>query len=326
MKRVFLILLLAAGWTPRPAAASPSYDAAFAAQIKTIQSRLQSMGHGYYARKEWNDLFYELDLMADEAERQGRPEYLVQINLLTAMIHADMFKDYDRAASILVSTKEKYSKLSDPVMRRVYGQLAGVYARQGNDAAIQKLIQEFKASPAYDPEDYGFQGGWGREVPLVLTRPSAGLNESITVTTMRTARERAVLAPGNRMPDFQVVTTDGRTARISDFRGRVLLVDFWVSAWEVWRRELPYLRSTYARYRPQGFEVLGVCMDRDATTARDFIRASRMDWPQVVGNTEVPRQLRIFGEATNFLLDRDGVIVGRDLKGAELVEAIKRSL
>jgi len=63
-----------------------------------------------------------------------------------------------------------------------------------------------------------------------------------------------------------------------------------------------------------------------AEVSKDFLRAYSMTWPQVTPDPALLRKLGIFGEATSFLIDQNGQIVGRDLKGTQLTDAVKRTL
>ena len=93
-----------------------------------------------------------------------------------------------------------------------------------------------------------------------------------------------------------------------------------------WRQHLPYLVDTYKRYRQQGFEIVGVALSPDSPELDSFIRRHGMTWRNVVGDRRLPSRYGIFGEATSFLLDRDGIIIGRNLRGAELTRALVESL
>jgi len=94
----------------------------------------------------------------------------------------------------------------------------------------------------------------------------------------------------------------------------------------VWRRDLPNVKNAYQRYHPDGFEIIGIFMGRDVDAWRRFLREQRISWPQIAGNRSIPAQYGIFGEARNFLLNQNGVIVGRDLRGADLAEMIRQTL
>ncbi len=291
-----------------------------------LLSRLQAMGHGYFTQAEWADALSRLNDMLEQAERKQAHDELIDLRVIQAMVYSDMRSEHQRAIDLLRQTLSEYRDRPYDNVRRVYVKLAEVYARVGDEAAIGALIEGFRDSRHYDPTDYGYEGGLGRDVPLAVTRPRVGGSESITVTTMQKFKQQARFAPGQLLPDFAAIDVEGNALQLSDFRGQVVLVDFYVPEWTVWKRDLPNLKSVYRRYHPYGFEIIGVYMRRDVEVLRRFVRANNMDWPQIGGDMTIPAQYGIFGEARNFLIDPTGVIIGRDLRGSDLVEAIRHAL
>ncbi len=296
------------------------------AEINSLLSRLQSMGHGYYSEAEWKDVFDQINGMAQKAESAQAWDTLVEVNLIKAMVLSDMVKDYNGAVTVLKDTKSRYAKLGAKNVGKVYVREAEVYSKIGDDEAIRELIAEFKASPYYDPEDYSYSGGWGPGDPLTVRRPGSKGDDSVSVSTMEMYRHRARFAPGRYFPDFKAIDTNGREINLPGYRGKVVLLDFWATGWEPWKRALPQLLSTYSRYASQGFEIIGVNIERNPQGLNEFLKANGMAWPQIVNDTKLTKELGIFGEATSFLLDKNGQIVGRNLSGADLVEAVKKTL
>ncbi len=291
-----------------------------------LLSRLKSMGHGYYTRAEWDRALSELYELIDRADNARAHGDLIELRVIQAMVYSDMRSDHQRAIEVLAGTLERYRDEPHPNIRRVYVKLAEVNSQLGRYTDIADLIEDFRKSRHYDPADYHYEGGWGREVPLAVTRPHVGGSESITVTTMQKFKQQARFAPGQTMPDFASVDMDGRPISLSDLRGQVVLVDFYVPEWFVWRRDLSNLKSAYRRYNPAGFEIIGIYMRRDEDALRRFMRANDIKWPQISGASDIAARYGIYGEARNFLIDRNGVIVGRDLRGSDLVEAIRRAI
>jgi glutathione peroxidase-family protein len=82
----------------------------------------------------------------------------------------------------------------------------------------------------------------------------------------------------------------------------------------------------YRSYGSRGFEIVGFNVAPATAVSKDFLRAYSMTWPQVTTDPGLLKKLGIFGEATSFLIDQNGQIVGRDLKGSELTDAVKRTL
>jgi peroxiredoxin len=295
-------------------------------EVNALLSRLQSMGHGYFSDAEWKDVYQQVEAMSVKAEQAGAWESLVDIRLIKSMMLSDMRRDYKGALAVLEDTRQRYDNLKLKNMGRVFVREAEVYSKLGDEEAIVRLIAEFKKSPYYDPQNYAYSGGWGREVPLSITRPGARGNDSVSVSTMEMFRNRAKYAPGKSFPDFEFVDSQGNTRRLSEYQGNVVLLDFWATGWEPWKQALPQLLSTYSRYRKDGFEVLGINLERDRAGAEAFVDSQKLPWPQALGQPQIATKFGIFGEATSFLIGQNGQIIDRNLSGADLVQAVKTAL
>lgn len=293
------------------------------ADRRALLSRVQTMSHGYHSEAEWTDVFRRLNDLQSAAARANRPEEVVELNLLEAMILADMRRSPERAQALLEQTIKEYYARPIRNLRRAYVQLSELHARRGDENAITELIRQFQQSPHFDPVAYPFSGGAGPDDPLVVTRPRAQGRDSITVTAMERFRQQARVAPGRHMPELTGVDMQGRSVRLSDLRGRVVLVDFWFPEWTAWQRELPHLLSVYRRYQPTGFEVIGIPLGRDTSALLQYAQRQGMPWPQWRVDPAVPARFGIFGDASNILIDTHGVIMGHNLRGPELDAALQ---
>ena len=213
-----------------------------------------------------------------------------------------------------------------PQVQRLYTQLARVYARQGDQVALDRLLAGYKESPAFDPEIYSIAGGVGPNDPIKIVRPASPGQGSTTVTAMQGQRSNAALAPGASFPAISGTTLSGQTVGLGNYRGRVVLVDCWVRGWHLWERQLSSRVRLYRRFRERGFEIFGVCMGGDTEGLGSYMKGRDMTWQNIVNSRQVSRQLGLHGESASFLLDRNGVIIGRDLAEADLLEAIKAAL
>ena len=301
-------------------------NVAESADMKALLSKLESMGHGYHSDAEWAEVFSQIDGMVEKAESAGNWSKAVDVEVVRASIFSDMLGEPKRALAILRETRKKYGEYGVSSLRKTYVREAEVLSTLGDDAAISELIAEFKRSSLYDPQEYSYSGGQGRGDPLVLTRPGSRGDDSLSVSAMEMYRTRARFAPGQPFPEFEGASLSGVPVRLADFSGKVVLVDLWLMGWTPWQRDLPNLIQTYRRYGPSGFEIIGVNLDRNPAGVRDFVRVNGMTWPQIVDDLALTKKLGIYGEATSFLLDGNGNIIGRDLKGAALTEAVKRAV
>ncbi len=317
--RIFPMVMVVAALAAGP------LQAQFTSGLNPILSRLQAMSHGSFAPAEWQAVMDDLDRVAAQARQDGDLDAVVQACAIKAMVLADMRGDLPGALAVLEQAQQEYGQRTLPSVKRLYVQEADLYARQGDGEAVQRVIEEFRTNPNYDPHVNPFQLGEGRNTPVTLVRPSARGADSVSVTAMQVARERARFAPGNLFPAFDLVDGQGAPLSLADYRGKVLLLDVWSPGWTPWQRDLAYQVSLYHRYHAQGLEIVGIALG-DAAAARAYADQKRLTWRQVYNETKLLRELGIFGEATNFLIDQNGVIIGRNLRGADLANAVKRAL
>ena len=321
--RIITVLLVAMCLRSAPVLAQVGV---YSAETKALLSKLQSMGHGYHSEAEWADLFAQIDNQEAQAQADRNWDTVVEVNVVKAMVYSDMLGEHQKAISILQDMKRRYRDQGVPALRKVYIREAEVYSKMGDEAAINDLIKEYRKSSLYDPQPYTYSGGQGRDVPLAIVRPNDRGDSSLTVTAMETFRMQARFATGGAFPDFSGVDMDGKRVSLGGLKGKVVLMDFWMPNWEPWKREVPNLVELSRSYGSRGFEIVGFNVAPSVAVSREFLRAYSMSWPQVTPDPALLKKLGIFGEATSFLVDQNGQIVGRDLKGSALTDAVKRAL
>lgn len=141
--------------------------------------------------------------------------------------------------------------------------------------------------------------------------------------------DRAVLLPGNLAPEFTAVDIDGKPRRLADYRGKVVLLDFWFNSCGPCWKDAPKLAEIHRRFRARGFEVLGVNSEDKPEKAREFAAEHGTIWPQILEGKEAPvhRLYRVEGRPAYYLIGRDGKIVSGDLHpGPELIEELEKLL
>ena len=114
---------------------------------------------------------------------------------------------------------------------------------------------------------------------------------------------------GKTAPDFALKGLDGKNMRLSEYRGQVVLVNFWARWAGPSRDEMPLLEQINNTYSRAGLVVLGVSIDEDLTHAREFAGSMRVSYPMlfdVIDKTGTP--YRIEKLPTTYLIDRGGVI------------------
>ncbi len=281
---------------------------------RQLLSKLQAMGHGQHSATEWNEVIESVHDIVAKAEEVGDYDSMIEVTTILSRVYSDMLGNHAKALEVLGEMKSYAADKSTTGMPKLYLRQAEVMAKQGNEAGIAQLIEEFRKSPSYDPDSYRVNGGDAPDVPFRIERPSQAGDNSITVTGMRRALREARFAPGKNFP-LEVVL-GSNAAR---YRNKVVLLDFWQRNWSAWEADLPHLAALYQRQHANGFEIVGLPLVATADT-------SGMNWTQIQPSREALRDCGIAGEATNFLIDRSGAIIGRNIRGSDLASAVAGAL
>ncbi len=139
-------------------------------------------------------------------------------------------------------------------------------------------------------------------------------------------REEARLAEqfgiGAIPPDIVLPTPDGQEFKLSSLRGKVVLLDFWASWCRPCRAENPNVVRAYQKYKAQGFDILSVSLDRNREAWTKAIKDDRMTWHHVSDlkfwQSTAAQEYQIKAIPATFLLDREGRIVAKNLRGPAL--------
>jgi peroxiredoxin len=131
---------------------------------------------------------------------------------------------------------------------------------------------------------------------------------------------------GYTATNFSQTTPEGKLVSLTDFRGKYVLIDFWASWCRPCRMENPNVVAAYNRYKDKGFTILGVSMDSNKEPWLNAIQQDNLTWTHVSdlkgwGN-EVGKIYGVTGIPQNYLIDKDGKIVAKDLRGAALDEKL----
>ena len=165
------------------------------------------------------------------------------------------------------------------------------------------------------------------ELDSILSQFSPELSESKYVKQLTTSVEKwAKLSIGMEAPGFTQADSTNTPVSLSDFRGKFLLVDFWAAWCGPCRAENPNIVAAYNKYHDKGFDILGVSLDDDRDKWLAAINKDGLFWNQVSDlngwKNEVSVGYGIRSIPYSVLIDPDGVIIGKNLRGAELHEAI----
>jgi thiol-disulfide isomerase/thioredoxin len=140
-------------------------------------------------------------------------------------------------------------------------------------------------------------------------------------------RGKLVSSPiASSAPDFSLTDLDGKPLNLADYKGRVVLLDFWATWCAPCRAEIPHFVQFQNTYGPQGLAVLGISMDDDLKPVRPFYQEYKMNYPVALGNDKLATTYGgILGLPVTFLIGRDGKIAEKYV-GAVDVSTIEAKL
>jgi peroxiredoxin len=138
------------------------------------------------------------------------------------------------------------------------------------------------------------------------------------------------LGPGDAAPDFALTDLGGRTLHLSDYRGKVVLLNFWATWCGPCLEEMPHLSAWQRDYGAAGLQVIGISMDDEAAPVRRLLAKNPVLYPVALGDARLGESYGgILGLPQSFLIDRRGRVFARYRGEADLSQmerAIKSQL
>lgn len=204
--------------------------------------------------------------------------------------------------------------------------LAALCALEGLDAVQHKdLFQETLSSlKAEHSESFYF-----KKIKQSFER--ANLPRTLELANPNTKKrggKNSKYGQGDVAPDIVMNDPNGQERKLSDLRGKVVLLDFWASWCGPCRRENPSVVRAYEKYKDRGFEVFSVSLDSDASRWKKAIEQDQLTWPNHVSDlagwrNAASREYGISSIPHTMLIDRDGSILATHLRGQGVESALR---
>lgn len=136
---------------------------------------------------------------------------------------------------------------------------------------------------------------------------------------------------GDPAPAFETTTLDGKSLKLADYRGRLVLLDFWAAWCEPCVAEIPNLRSLHERFGKDGrFTVISLSLDEDTDMVAAFQQKTAMPWTQCFlaekERADITRKYGVNVLPARFLIGPDGKILAIGLRGRQIIEAVEKAL
>ncbi len=145
---------------------------------------------------------------------------------------------------------------------------------------------------------------------IILFFVAVALAMGIYAAMHQTGRDSVAATSGLRAaPDLSVIDLNGDALHTSNYKGKVVLVNFWAAWCTPCAEEVPQFIALQKKYQSQGFQVIGFSVEDDAGELRDFYHKYQMNYPVVPSNLKIADGFGgVLGLPTTFLIGRDNLI------------------
>jgi len=120
----------------------------------------------------------------------------------------------------------------------------------------------------------------------------------------------------------------GKKIRLKDYRGKVVLLDFWAAWCNPCRMEMPNVIRVYSEFQKKGFEIIGISLDSDEAQFQTFIKDNKMSWPQIYEgkgwSSGIGQSYAVSSIPATYLIDKKGKIRFKNVRGEKLKQAVQQ--
>ncbi|MDO9578010.1 MAG: TlpA disulfide reductase family protein [Candidatus Cloacimonadales bacterium] len=283
----------------------------------------------------------------------GKCELFLENSNITVTGVADSLQDLVITGSRSEDEYKAYLQLLVPIGERmeVIYQEYPIAQQAGDETKIQELFDQYleietetieigKKFIADHPASFvspGILGHLANNLEAIEIEELINtLDEKVAVIpSILKLKEKVIILKktniGQPAPDFELNNVNGNPVKLSDKIGtKLLLLDFWAAWCNPCREENPNVVAVYQKYKDKGFDVFGVSLDQDKESWLQAIEADKLTWThvsQLEGWTcDAVEKYAVSSIPANFLLDENGIIIAKNLRGEDLENKVKEIL
>ena len=262
---------------------------------------------------------------------EGSPETTIFIEYNNLSKSRDIKLDsLNKAFQLLMETNKMDSKRMDSLSAIFEGPYNSII-NQSNILMVDKISKNtnmyssIMAIQALDPDKYSdlyksLDAGLSKKFP----------NDKNVIMFHEVVERMLSTNIGQFAPEISLPSPDGKEIALSSLKGKLVLIDFWASWCGPCRKEMPNVIKIYSKFKNKGFEIYGVSLDQDKEKWMEAITKDGINWPQVSDlkywDNVAARIYNVQGIPYTVLIDKDGKIIAKNLRGQELEKKIAEVL